>query len=117
LDQLRRERATIETPFYAMLTSHSCHGSPQIKSETVYDCGATLAQVPIQIPQNIIKYAWELRKPFRKDDNWLKEWQRQQEMIKLAEEIQKHVLVYERQYLPMFIEVAASQLLRTINNQ
>lgn len=112
MDQLRRGRATMETPFFAKVTSHCCHGDWDVDDGlSPYDFGHVLMQVPIPIPQNIIKQAWEVRKPFRKEENLDREKYRRVFMMKLARQIQDHVLIHERQLVPMFIENAARQLL------
>lgn len=112
MDQLWRGRATIETPFFAKITSHSCHGHQAIESHTPYDCGDILMQVPIPIPKEIIMAASSICKPYRKPENWHKEAKRRQAIVALAEEVQQHVLTYERQLVPMFVENAAMQLLQ-----
>lgn len=112
MDKLRRGRASMKDTFYAKLTSHYCHGRPDIISVSPYDCGATIMQVPIPISQDLIKRAWEIRHPCKKDGKfvWEREIERRLKMDDLAKEIQNHVLIYERELLPRFVDHVAWQI-------
>ncbi len=110
IDKLWRGRANVETEFAAKITFHYINGYKSIDSVTSFDTGLTIMEVPIPIPRDIIERAWRIRQPCRHRSghwDWDREKMRREAMDNLAQEIQNHVLIHERQLLPKFIETIA----------